>query len=368
MLHVEALVKQFKSLEPPFMTAKHSPPSPPTKALRWLAGVGAFAFLAGAVVLPVGLSLGLTGCSVEESGLSKNRTYLAQPVVDERLSKEDFSFPSEPPKLTNGKTVFANNCASCHAAAYWQKPTVQEHLTYSTPIDYYLFLTTGHGPAVFLPTNERRKVFPANHMPYRDKLSRQERWEVIFYTRYLAGLANMQFKSLDGKPLDLDTDVYGGNCAVCHGKRGHADGFLHTGKASSHELQSAPIHGVFYPPPANFTQYVRVYNRTDAQWFKYLCEGIYPSAMPSWFGNIDRTKNFVFNHELLWKLPRYLRTKAYNNDLPETEAVPPGPIPKQTCSPVPTNQYWRTDAPSLIEPPRSDRDPSDAPKTTAGGH
>ena len=252
---------------------------------------------------------------------------------------------------------------------------MQDHLIYSTPIDYYLYLTTGHGPDVFMKTNERRKVFPAFHpgkdgkvQTFRDTLSRQQRWEVIFYTRYLAGLADTGFKSLDGKPLVLASDIYGGNCAVCHGKRGHADGFLHTGKASSHELKNGPIHGAFYPPPANFTQYVRVYNRTDAQWYKYLCQGIYPSAMPSWYGNVDRDKNFVFNHELLWKLPRYLRTLSYNNDLPESEVAPIGPIPSNECKPVPTNKFWRADAPSLIEPPKSNRDPNDGPKDSGGGH
>jgi hypothetical protein len=105
----------------------------------------------------------------------------------------------------------------------------------------------------------------------------------------------------------------------------------------------------FMPPPANFTQYNRVYNRTDAQLFKYICEGIYPSAMPAWYGDVNVDKDsgkitYVFDEKLITNLVRHVRTLAYTDDLainlPEKVSPPPGLPEIQACQPVPTNRPW----------------------------
>ena len=66
---------------------------------HWLATIGermAMPTIRTGVTLGLiaAVSIGLTGCGIESktSKDSGNRTYLAQPVVDARLSKEDFSF------------------------------------------------------------------------------------------------------------------------------------------------------------------------------------------------------------------------------------------------------------------------------------
>jgi hypothetical protein len=100
---------------------------------------------------------------------------------------------------------------------------------------------------------------------------------------------------------------------------------LHTGKPSKHGPEGGKVHiGLFQPPPANFHDYKRFYNRTDAQLHKYISEGIYPTAMPRWYGRIDKDKKYVFDDEMLWKVVRYVRTFSYKNDLPDTAPVPPG--------------------------------------------
>lgn len=258
-----------------------------------------------------------------------------QPVIDKRLSLDDFAFPSAPPSLAQGQKVFSQNCAACHAPAYWQQHKVQTDLAYSTPIDFYLMLTTGEAPPVTHPSDERRDVLPKAHadakgdkMTFR-KLSRDDRWAAIFYARHLAGFDDIAFNNDQGKKMSMSADVFGGNCAVCHGTRGFADGFLATGRPSKHGVEGGKVHiGLFEPPPANFHDYRRMYNRTDAQLHKYISQGIYPSAMPRWYGRMDKGKHYTFNDDLIWKMARYVRQFSYNAaDLPADAPIPPGYIP-----------------------------------------
>jgi hypothetical protein len=196
-----------------------------------------------------------------------------------------------------------------------------------------------------LPTPQRRQLLPKKHPAFKDTLNRDDRWAVIFYTRYLAGAGDI--KSPDPK-TDV-ANIFGGNCAVCHGTKGRADGPLHTGKTGNHELHDAPLHHDFVPPPADFRQYDRMYNRTDAQLFRYICQGIYPSGMPSWYGNVNVDKEtgevtYVFDDSLIWNLVRHVRSLAYDNDLdpnlPEVKTPPAGLQALQSCDPVPQNRPW----------------------------
>jgi mono/diheme cytochrome c family protein len=291
-----------------------------------------------------GLTVMFAGCSVKTSPAPTNKALLSEPVVDKRYALEDFSFPSKKPSLMAGSKVYMTNCASCHAPNYWQQKQVQTHLAYTTPIDMYLFLTTGKRPEVVLPTPERLALLPDTHQKapaFRNVLTRDDRWSAIFYVRYLAGFSQYSdLKNMKGEAIEMDS-TFGGNCAVCHGNKGQADGFLN-GKSSSHELASSSLHGgIFEPKPANFNEYKRMYNRTDAQLFKYLCEGIYPSAMPSWYGNVDHNKHFVYDRPMLTRLVRYVRHFSYENDMPIGTVAPKGIDLDTACNPVGSNKFWR---------------------------
>lgn len=305
----------------------------------------------------------LTGCTTQKTKISdKVSTLVAEPGLDDRLLKEDFSFPSAKPSLLAGKGIFygnkdgkqfENNCSQCHSAAYFQQENVKRDLAYTTPIDLFLFLTDGEAPPVNNPmkTSYRRATLPKVHqgadgqpLKYRDALSRDERWEVLFYARHLAGGSDIQ----PPNPHSPDVkNIFGGNCAVCHHTKGTGNGTLHLGKTGNHHAKNAEIVANLIPPPANFTSYKRMYNRTDAQIFKYLCEGIYPSAMPAWFGNVNRDAKtgqitYVFDENLLWNLVRQVRTYSYAEyDLPASDGPPPSGINQlDSCNPMPTNQPW----------------------------
>ncbi len=230
----------------------------------------------------------LSGC-VAKKDLSARKSLISEPVLDPKLSKEDFAFPSRPPRLSRGKVVFEQNCASCHGMGSLTYDQIKDR----KPIDQYLMLTRGE----------------KGHAPGFRNLDRDARWEALFYARYLAGGAEIK--------NDQIAEVYGSNCAVCHGTQGFADGPLYTGHASAHELGMAPVKNAFYPPPANFHSYSRLYNRTDDQLHKYIVEGIYPSAMPSWKGREDKDKGVVFDDALIRDLVLYVRKFAYEDDLPQ---------------------------------------------------
>lgn len=275
----------------------------------------------------------LSGCVVQKEVDKADDSVLTAPIVDAKLSEDDFGFPSAPPSLARGKEVFEASCKQCHTPESWQNPKVQTDLTYTTPIDYFLMLSRGESPQVAYPSDERKPLLPKIHanpatnekLVYRS-MSRDDRWAVLFYTRHLAGFDDIDFNNRAGKKMDLFADVYGGNCAVCHGGTGNAEGFLHTGKPSKHGPEGGKVHiGLFQPPPANFHDYKRFYNRTDAQIQKYIAEGVYPSAMPRWYGRVDKDKDYVYNDELILKLVRLLRRKfQVNYDLPIDEKAPPG--------------------------------------------
>ncbi len=287
--------------------------------------------LGGCLLLLVVL-MATTGCSGQanltpESGLG------SVPVLDEQAHGLNFDYPSKPPSLKQGKEVFSKNCATCHSGNYFKQRKVQNNLLYSTPIDLYVMLNTGKPPVLTAEAKEsgirRQIVFSGEkaHPNYRNELNRDEIWASLFYARYLAGANDIGTKQSGAATADAVASIYGGNCAVCHGTNGEADGFLHTGHSTSHELANSPVHGgVLIPAPARFSQYDRMLNRTDAQLFKYISEGIYPSAMPAWLGNVDKDKGFKFDETLIWALVKHVRTLAM--DKGEMKALRGGYHPK----------------------------------------
>lgn len=287
----------------------------------------------------------LTGCSVSQKVDSKSDNSVVaklseKPVLDEQANMDDFEFPAEAPSLAQGKKIYEKNCMSCHAVSYWQTSKVQQELAHTTPIDMYLMLSSGKRPKTHLETAERQSVLPmihgdeSNPLMFQEKLTRDERWAVLFFVRYLAGDGDFSYKNTVGKDLNV-ASVFGANCAVCHGKRGFADGPLHSGHPSSHELAAGKVHGgLFQPPPANFHDYKRMYNRTDMQLVKYIKEGLYPSGMPPWYGLKDKDNKFVFDNLMIWRLVKHVRQFAYTNDLEDAFNQPDYKVdPKNALAP-----------------------------------
>jgi mono/diheme cytochrome c family protein len=95
-----------------------------------------------------------------------------------------------------------------------------------------------------------------------------------------------------------------GNCNMCHGADGWGKG--HSGMT----LQ---------PPPANFHEPHRLYNRSETNLRMALKNGVYGSAMPQWK---DRLSDDEINHVVA-----YIRTFSYSTDPPIATVKPAGGTP-----------------------------------------
>lgn len=248
------------------------------------------------------LTFAFSACESDQALSDKSLHLVVPATLSEQYSKDDFAFPSRPPRLSMGKQVFAQNCSVCHV----QKRITYNQIRQERPIDTYLMLTRGD----------------KHHKSFKDTLTRDERWEAVFYARYIAGDG-----SYVGNKPKYDA-LFGANCAVCHGKKGNTEGTLHTGNGG-HDLGMAPVKGAFYPPPANFTSYSRMYNRYNDRLVKHIEEGIYPSAMPSFLGRVyDKETGAQFDEATITELVKYVRGFSYENDLPNDEPLAPPPAEK----------------------------------------
>lgn len=210
---------------------------------------------------------------------AKSKTGLASTLIHEWHSEVDrdicgaFRYPSHPPSLVSGEKVFKQNCASCHSLDAGQKAAFRK----VTPEKHFEFVCGGKG--------DGKHAFAGKG---DGKLGIDEMWDSLMYFR-----ANVlgYYKDNSQEAADMNA-TFGGNCAVCHGTRGHGDGNLHKS---------------LYPPPANFTMTERLYTRTDEKLFNEIKYGIPWTAMPAWYQRYDFDKKIKFNEEMIWKLVRYVR-------------------------------------------------------------
>lgn len=238
-----------------------------------------------ALLLILPITLALAGCSSQPVQLGQT-SQLAQRDVTE--TKEAVVFPDDNPSVPDGQAVWkSQNCAQCHGSAGETPVQVASNskplrlddklwVARQTPLDQYMFLTYGKG----------------NHPALKDKLSRRQIWDLLFYSRSLAipALTDAEFDAVD--------PVFGSNCAVCHGKRGHGDG---------------PLAKNMEPVPANFHQMNRFYARTDDQIWDHIANGIQWEGMPNFLGKKDSKKNVTFDKEYIRLLVKYVRAFHSSN-------------------------------------------------------
>ncbi len=198
-----------------------------------------------------------------------------KPLISEKALKEDFEYPTKDPSVVEGKKLFAQNCASCHSFGSGGK--------HNFTLKYINSVTPSHLFKAITSSDE--------HPSFKDKLTIKERWDVVMYLRY----------ELFGMPAKYD-DIkikFGSNCAVCHGTRGFGDG---------------DIHYFLNPPPANFNQFDRLYEKTDEKLSEEIADGIPWTAMPPWAGRVDKEKHFEFDEKFKWELVKYVRHFGYSTE------------------------------------------------------
>jgi mono/diheme cytochrome c family protein len=219
--------------------------------------------------------ISLTACGKQQIDLSGKADQIASKSVT--LGSGEVVFPDDKPSVADGKAVWnKQNCAQCHNAdgAGVAKANFADknYMRLQKPVDQYEFIWTGKEGV--------------KHPTLQGVLSRREAWNVVFYTR---AISTPLLTDEELMPIDA---VFGSNCAVCHGKKGYGDGPL------AHNLE---------PVPANFQQFDRFYDRTDAILWDHIANGIKWEGMPNFRGKEDKAKNVKFDDEYIWKLVQYVR-------------------------------------------------------------
>jgi mono/diheme cytochrome c family protein len=103
----------------------------------------------------------------------------------------------------------------------------------------------------------------------------------------------------DAAKRKTGSQIFGSNCAMCHGADGWGRG--HSGMA----LQ---------PPPANFHEPRRMYNRSDEQLYTVLRDGVYGSAMPPWRDKLSDAE--------IESVVAFIRSFSYSTEAEEGGASP----------------------------------------------
>jgi len=226
------------------------------------------------------LPLLLAACTNKEVLTGKETSLVKETVT---AGNQDIIFPDASPSVPDGEVTWQKlNCAACHGVdgkGASGKSTVnltdKNYMNKQKPVDQYRFLAFGK---------------PDSSHPAVNKLvSRRDAWNLVFYVRSLARYPMAPMPSPQFMAID---PVFGSNCAVCHGKKGYGDGPL------SHNLE---------PSPANFQDFKRFYDRSDAVLWDHIANGIKWEGMPNFLGKEDKAKNVKFDDAYIWKLVDYVR-------------------------------------------------------------
>ena len=184
------------------------------------------------------------------------------------------SYPAQSPSAMRGQPLYQTHCASCHGE---DGQGVVPGARNFNDLDYM----RGENPAFFYEAvSEGRGDMPS----FQDKLSSDERWDVVFYVwRFSTNADN----------LALGKNIYEANCAACHGEDG-------TGKVLG---------------AADFTDLRLVDDRAPRDFYLTVTQG--KGSMPAWQGRLSQDER--------WAVIDYLRTFSYDPTLPEdtlAETVP----------------------------------------------
>lgn len=260
----------------------------------------------GLALLTIPLAVSMTACN-SQVDLATNAEKLAS--RETTMGKDVVLFPDAVPSTADGAVYWKQaNCASCHgedgkgvAGSTTVDLTNIEWMRHRKPLDQFKLISFGTGVEVEQPNTSAlgtaeenaleakgRPTRSQTHEAYLEKLTKRQRWDVIFYSRSLAA------PLLSSEERMAMKAVFGANCAVCHGSRGAGDGQLNKGL-------------VLQPAPANFTQFDRFYDRTDDQIWDHIAHGIKWEGMPNFLGKEDKGNKVKFDADYIWKLVQYVR-------------------------------------------------------------
>lgn len=190
------------------------------------------------------------------------------------------SYPAAPPSAAEGERIYQARCAECHGQdGTGAVPAARnfrdlDFVRGETPANFYAAVTEGRSE---MPT-------------YRDSLSSDERWDVVFYVWQL---------STTSEVLRTGQEIYEKSCSACHG----ADG--------SGELLGS----------ADFTELRQMDELAPRDLYLTVTQG--RGSMPAWQSRLSQDER--------WAVIDYLRTFSYD---PNLESATAGGFPAATGTPA----------------------------------
>lgn len=180
------------------------------------------------------------------------------------------SYPASLPSSARGQLLYQSDCVSCHGE---DGKSVVPGARNFTDLDYM----RGESPASFYSAvTDGRGEMPS----FQDKLTSDERWDVVFY---------MWRFSTSAETIALGKDIFEANCAACHGEDG-------VGKVLG---------------AADFTDLRFMDDRAPRDFYLTVTQG--RGSMPAWQGRLSQDER--------WAVIDYLRTFSYDPSLPGETAV-----------------------------------------------
>ncbi len=191
----------------------------------------------------------------------------------------------EMPSAVRGKTVFEDNCVSCHGPEGDGSglPGAADF----TDVNFM----RGEEPAEFY--DSIRDGVKGSAMPaWGDVLSETEIWDVLYYEW---SFATSPEEVAQGKA------IFGEHCVTCHGQAGDGSGF---------------------EGAADFTGQEFMANESPVEFHEAVTEGVEGSAMPSW--------GDALSEDEIWAVVNYVWTFAYEySEAVEAEPTPEIELPEE---------------------------------------
>lgn len=209
------------------------------------------------------------------------------------------SYPVRPPSAREGQVIYAQECAQCHGEdGTGEVPGSRnfldlDYIRGETPVNFYAAVTEGRG-----------------EMPsYKDLLSSDERWDVVFFIWRLSTSPEM---------IQQGREIYEQNCVTCHGENGDA------------ELLGS----------ANFTDLRQMDDLAPRDLYLVTTQG--RGSMPAWQSLLSQDER--------WAVIDYIRTFSYDPGLSEAAAENTAATAEPTapaCDPEQQNPFAWDDSEAI---------------------
>ena len=241
------------------------------------------------------LAITLTACNLSlAADVTPPPDYQPPEVAATQPEVEDGPlYPLVPPDPAQGKTIYTEECASCHGENGLGNGSRAADLPNSV-----LPLGDPQIARQTTPASWFREVSQGNlerFMPPFPNLTEYERWNVIAYTLSL---------SVSPGSLSEGMDLYYTSCAACHGARGQGNG-----------PDAASLNATL----PNFTDQEYMANKSNAEFFAAITQGV-PPVMPAYAEQMSE--------EQRWTLTNYLRSLSFSSSMASAPTqVSPGGTP-----------------------------------------